>query len=166
MSKLLILVASPQEFPRKAPNLFFTGIGKINAAMSATRLIIENKPDLIINIGTAGSYDQSLVGLVECGIFTDRDNDFLDETIVTDSNLMILSTGDSFVTEGYGHGLVDMEAFAIAKVCEEFGVKFKCFKYVTDYVGHNSVEGWRNDAHTGLDSYLNLIRDLSEGEIS
>ncbi|MEX5941702.1 5'-methylthioadenosine/S-adenosylhomocysteine nucleosidase [Mammaliicoccus sciuri] len=37
-----------------------SGIGKVNAAITATLLINEFKPDLIINTGSAGSVDSEL----------------------------------------------------------------------------------------------------------
>lgn len=45
--------------------LLKSGIGKVNAAMSTTVLLYEFKPDVVINIGSAGGYDPSLeVGAV------------------------------------------------------------------------------------------------------
>ena len=35
--------------------IVLTGVGKVNAALSAFKTIRERKPDLIINFGTAGS---------------------------------------------------------------------------------------------------------------
>ena len=35
--------------------IILTGVGKINAALSALKIIRDKKPDLIINFGTAGS---------------------------------------------------------------------------------------------------------------
>lgn len=40
--------------------LLKSGIGKVNAAMSTTILLHEYKPDVVINTGSAGGYDQNL----------------------------------------------------------------------------------------------------------
>jgi len=45
--------------------LLKSGIGKVNAAMSTTILLHEFKPDVVINTGSAGGYDEALeVGAV------------------------------------------------------------------------------------------------------
>ena len=45
--------------------LLKSGIGKVNAAMSTTILLHEFKPDVVINTGSAGGYDETLeVGAV------------------------------------------------------------------------------------------------------
>lgn len=40
--------------------LLKSGIGKVNAAMSTTILLYEFKPDVVINTGSAGGYDENL----------------------------------------------------------------------------------------------------------
>ncbi|WP_397539396.1 5'-methylthioadenosine/S-adenosylhomocysteine nucleosidase [Rummeliibacillus pycnus] len=40
--------------------LLKSGIGKVNAAMSTTVLLNEYKPDVVINTGSAGGYDENL----------------------------------------------------------------------------------------------------------
>ena len=67
-----------EEIPtlKEEPNVFFTGVGKINAAHVATKVILEHKPDLVINYGTAGAINKTLRGkLVQVGRFIQRDMD-------------------------------------------------------------------------------------------
>ena len=52
-----------------------TGVGKVNAALSTLRTIKEDKPDLIINFGTAGSLNSNISGLIDCKYFIQRDMD-------------------------------------------------------------------------------------------
>ena len=49
--------------------IVLTGVGKVNAALSALKTIRERKPDLIINFGTAGSLEKYVSGLVDCKYF-------------------------------------------------------------------------------------------------
>lgn len=52
-------------FEGKEVVLLKSGIGKVNAAMSTTILLHEFKPDVVINTGSAGGYDEDLeVGAV------------------------------------------------------------------------------------------------------
>ena len=170
---IAIIVALEKEFPHKINPFpeytFYTGIGKVNAAITATRIIERYEPKTIINIGTAGSCIRKLQGLVECGIFIDRDIDkkFInDKTIITNRNKAVISTGDRFVTKKLEDcHLVDMEAYAIAKVCEINDVDFKCYKYVTDYVGSNSTEIWEENIEESHPSFVKVIYDHFQNTI-
>ena len=48
--------------------IILTGVGKVNAALSAMKTIREKRPDLIINFGTAGSLKKEISGLVASGL--------------------------------------------------------------------------------------------------
>jgi adenosylhomocysteine nucleosidase len=134
-----------------------TGVGKVNAALSTLRTIKEDKPDLIINFGTAGSLNSNISGLIDCKYFIQRDMDsrplgtelgqtpfeedppkiieIEDHPINTINMNLICATGDSFVESNIGlkADVVDMEAYAIAKVCYQESIPFACFKYISDF---------------------------------
>ena len=170
---IAIIVALHEEFPIKINPFpeytFYTGIGKVNAAISATRIVERYDPKLIINIGTAGSCLSKLQGLVECGVFIDRDIDEKltdSKRIITDRNKAIISTGDKFITEKLDDcHLVDMESYAIAKVCHINDVKFKCYKYITDYVGSNSSEIWEENIKNSHPSFIKVIYDYFQNSV-
>ena len=145
--KNLFIAALKQE--TEGMNFFqYTGVGKINATFNTLRLIEKIKPDLIINFGTAGAKKKGLSGLIECTKFYQRDMDVrslnfkLGETPFDDINEIIISdgyscgSGDNFVDKKIEMevDVVDMEAYAIAKVCKKKGIKFRCFKYISDNV--------------------------------
>ena len=127
------------------------------------------KPKIVINFGTAGSCNRELSGLIECGVFTDRDDSSRfnkDSKIITDNTLTTISTGDNFITEkSEGCDLVDMEAYAIAKVCRISNTNFKCYKYVTDYVGSNSIQEWEDNVHKGFPLFLEKLDDYIKNAI-
>ena len=50
-----------------------TGIGKANAAFSLTRAVLLEKPDMVLNIGTAGTQKHSVGDVFVCDHFIDRD---------------------------------------------------------------------------------------------
>jgi adenosylhomocysteine nucleosidase len=54
------------------------------------------------------------------------------------------STADSFATDLHQveGDVVDMEAFALARVCLAEGVRFACVKYVTDGADADSATHW------------------------
>ncbi|HEY6900291.1 MAG TPA: hypothetical protein VI233_06600 [Puia sp.] len=62
-----------QEFDHLAP--LFVGIGKVNAAYHLTKKIAEQRPGLIINLGSAGSNTFKHGEVVCCTRFIQRDMD-------------------------------------------------------------------------------------------
>ena len=57
-------------------DLLYTGVGKINAAISMTDFLCKNPlPSYVINFGTAGSKVSPVGSLVDCTKFIQRDMD-------------------------------------------------------------------------------------------
>ena len=78
LSNPLILVALEVELPINKFsefNLKYTGVGKINAAMSTCINIQKYQPSCIINFGSAGSLDNTISGLVAVDKVYQRDMD-------------------------------------------------------------------------------------------
>ncbi len=72
MIKLVFIVALENELPQKELPRFkieYSGVGKINATYKILEVIKNDRPDLIINYGTAGSLRRDLKGLHEVSKF-------------------------------------------------------------------------------------------------
>ena len=148
---IVILVALEEEFPSstlKNYHIEYTGVGKINATFKTLEIINEFWPKLIINYGTAGSLNSDLSGLCEVSEFLQRDMDAsslgfqygetpFDEifSITFGRSGFTCGSGDNFMTASpkLQTDLVDMEAYAIAKVCLLKKVNLLCFKYIYIY---------------------------------
>jgi len=157
-----------------------TGVGKTKAAMMLTKAICEERPDFVLNVGTAGTLSHNVGDVFVCRSFIDRDFQLVKlpgivyelgfDLLLQENNIAVnwtssngknskCNTGDSFVTEAESidGDIVDMEAFAQAVVCKEFGLPFIAVKYVTDIIGQNSVKHWEDklsDAREGLASWF------------
>lgn len=159
-----------------------TGVGKACSAIRLTRALLDLRPSLVINIGTAGTFNLHVGDIVVSSHFIDRDfcrlklpgleyektgsagilsgklPSLIDSHEVWNERFTV-STGDDFVTnaESAEGDVVDMEAYAEALACEEQGVPFVSVKYVSDVVGQNSVEIWQDKlsaARNALDHYF------------
>jgi len=167
----IILIALELEAPKMSQwnNVFFTGVGKVNAAMTAAKLIERYKPERVFNFGTAGGItvdsdlnrvdkfvprDMSCAGLgyspgqtpFEDGVILGHVHDIEWETG------KVCSTGDNFVADPdleIPADLVEMEAYAIAKVCQDAGVEFHCYKYVSDQADDDAAEEWSKTVSQG-----------------
>tara|TARA_S200000501_G_scaffold4843_1_gene4180 strand:- start:410 stop:934 length:525 start_codon:yes stop_codon:yes gene_type:complete len=174
MNKLF--VAALKEETIGLNNFYYVGVGKINATYNLIKLIHKYKPSEVINYGTAGSIKKGLSGIVECTKFYQRDMDVrglldfkLGETpfdqineIVNSKDGFSCGSGDSFVKNNIEMktDLVDMEAYALAKVCKLEGVKFRCFKYISDNADDNATSDWIENCKKGAKLFKIKINNL------
>lgn len=182
MLKILVTYVVQGEFvelksPEVEPYYIRTGIGKMKSAFYVAEAIRQVQPDLVLNLGTAGTIHHQVGEIFTCCHFIDRDMEKLAnlgvECEIDTSALFqskgyfphwtksgICNTGDGFLTEltAVKGDVVDMEAYAQAFVCRSKEIPFIAVKYVTDVIGQNSVEQWENklaDARAALSYYLN-----------
>ena len=172
----LILLAIREEAPSLAShqNVFFTGVGKVNAALTAARLIEKHRPKRVWNFGTAGGITVGS-GLHLCTRFVQRDMDVAplgfkpgqtpyEEHIVLHfgEHGLVCSSGDSFVTNPdlvLPADLVDMEAYALAKACSATKTEFICHKYISDRADGTSSTDWSENVRMGEASYLQVLKE-------
>ena len=159
-------------------DVLYTGVGKVNATFELTRKFGKYGSyipyDMVINYGTAGSRKIKKGQLVDCTKFIQRDMDVTGlgfmrgETpfeqdppfIIQQQNIEFnpigrnatCGSGDNFVedkTNYYGE-VVDMEAYALAKVCYLYDVPFISFKYITDGADEQAHEDWEANLADGI----------------
>ena len=167
MGRIVILAALESEFYSELESygpVFYTGIGKINAARLTTELILDKRPEYILNVGTAGCLREELFGKV-IGVNEVIERDMLAEPLaprgsvpLSNQNSNFFSeygtvkcgTGDSFVSTKdnwlieNGIDLVDMELFAIAKVSSHYSIPWRSIKFASDMANGNSALQWRD----------------------
>lgn len=170
----IILIALPEEAPSlaKLPNVFLTGVGKVNAAITAARLLERLRPKRVFNFGTAGGITVHS-GLHKCTTFTQRDyqNPFGAPIVIktADNGLFLtmgsgtgltLSTGDNFVTDPttITADLVDMEGYAIAAAAEKYNTEFHCYKYISDSADETASEKIQKNIHKGEPFYMDILK--------
>lgn len=175
--KYIIVAALEAETPKLddyAP-VVHTGVGKLNAAIQLYEAILFYKPDLVLNYGTAGSVSNK-TGLLKVDSFVQRDMDvrglgvprgitpFTDEQLPTAEGI-VLASGDSFVTDSTRHlegldipiDLIDMEAYALNKVCEHHNTQFVCYKYVTDSTDEEASADWVENVAKGAAYFIEVL---------
>jgi adenosylhomocysteine nucleosidase len=72
----------------------------------------------------------------------------------------ICGTGDSFETgiSKVSCNLVDMEAYALAKVCQKLGVRLISVKYITDGANDTAHLDWEENLLLGAQKLLALYQ--------
>ena len=144
----------------------FIGLGKVNATYNLIKALEHHQPDIIINLGTAGSTKFNRGEVVCCTRFIQRDMEvsalgyqkfetpFDSTSIILDNGLLIdglpigiCGTGDQFETEHKNpeYNVIDMEAYALAKVAKLENIPFLCLKYISDGADDSAVEDWTQE---------------------
>lgn len=187
-SELLIVLALPDEaqghFDTLQSDVVFTGIGKINAAHALTRRLTERRatgrlPRLVLNFGTAGSGHFDTGSLVACRRFVQGDMDaralgfelghtpfesgpheLVFPALFAHLPEGVCSSADRFDTSGGQCEVVDMEAYALAKVCRLEEVAFACAKYITDGADHNAATDWHASLPRAAEQFVRLFESL------
>jgi adenosylhomocysteine nucleosidase len=154
LSSVLVVSATRSEaahVPSDLP-LLICGIGKIAASIAVTRALATH-PDptgvTVINVGTAGALRPSTSGLfvpsvvhqhdISSAALTAMGYPVVDRIELPGGDGSELATGDTFVADPAHRdalarraALVDMEGFAIARACGEFGASCRLVKVVSD----------------------------------
>lgn len=188
MKNVLIVGAMEDEIQglleKEGLEVVYTGIGKINAAHHLTKALVERRLNgttvsLVLNFGTAGSRHFPRHALVECTRFVQRDMDVsaigfpvgetpLDpipgelkvERVFAQLPEGVCGTGDSFETgePKVACTVVDMEAYAFAKVCLLEGVAFASVKYISDGSDETAASDWKESLPLAAHKFVEMIR--------
>jgi adenosylhomocysteine nucleosidase len=77
----------------------------------------------------------------------------------------VCGSGDSFATGDCNAAcaVLDMEAYALAKVCWQMKAQFACVKYVSDGADHAAALDWQGNVHKAADEFLSLYRGVEDG---
>ena len=164
-----LIIALPEESEGiEGYSIYLSGCGKVNAAI-ATMEAIDAGAKKIINYGTAGAVG-NISGLVEVTGYVDRDMDVrplgfrlgqtpFEEGIRIGRKGLVVGSGDSFAVgkPEIECDIVDMEAYAIARVCKKYDVEFRCFKYISDKADENAASDWNENIRKGNRLFQELL---------
>ena len=184
--KFLLVCALEVETQGQLDNydVLYTGVGKVNATLKLTQKFGKYGSyipyDLVINYGTAGSRKYKKGELVDCTKFIQRDMDVTGlgfqrgETPFEKQPPLVIETeslfnpigknatcgsGDSFVedrSQYYGE-VVDMEAYALSKVCYHYQIPFISFKYISDGADDNANDDGDENVSKGIEVFKKEI---------
>tara|TARA_R110000824_G_scaffold307445_1_gene494971 strand:- start:129 stop:725 length:597 start_codon:yes stop_codon:yes gene_type:complete len=144
--------------------------------------------DIVINYGTAGSRKYEQGDMVDCTRFLQRDMDVTglgfkigqtpfeeDIPIIIQSESdfnpigknALCGSGDNFMKglpyawyKNQSGDVVDMEAYALAKVCRSYGIPFISFKYITDGADGDADIDWEKNVSKGIVKFKEKILSL------
>ena len=173
----LVCVALTEELPDDLPagyQKIITGVGKVNAAIALAHALSSNdNVEGVINYGSAGGFQVRHKGqLLSVRAVLERDMDCTglglapyvtfgeQEALITTANEqgVICGTGDNFGPEAADYDIVEMEAYALAKVCATHNKAFHCYKYISDISSDEDAhEQWQENVHRGAQAFMQLL---------
>lgn len=186
----LVVMALPEEslglVEKTGVNVLYTGVGKVNATYTLTRALGQMLREgaelpLVLNLGSAGSPVFPTGSLVASHRFVQRDMDatglgfapgetpFDTTPVLLECPLVfpalshgVCGSGDSFLQ---GSSLVpceiiDMEAYALARVCHRETAPFACVKYITDDADAESHKDWQQNLRLAAEAFAALCEQL------
>lgn len=186
LPRTLVVVALRAEsagvFEAAGIPVLYCGVGKVNAAIALarelTRYVLQGQAmPVVLNFGSAGSRRYAPGDVVGCHEFVQRDMDVSGlgfalgvtpydeappclrfEPVFKHLPSAVCGSGDSFATAvtDVHCAVVDMEAYALAKVCWYEKARFACAKYVSDGADHAAADDWQRNQHKAADEFLRL----------
>ena len=159
-------------------NTLFTGCGKINATYELGNTLRQRRPQLIVNLGSAGSNFFKRGEVVCCTQFIQRDMNaqplgfppyqtpfsVMPPTLkyglrLPDLAEGICGTGDNFETGHFSadYNVVDMEAYALAYVAMRKSIPFLCLKFISDGADGTAADDWQAQVHQAAGAFRKIL---------
>ncbi|HEY1954712.1 MAG TPA: hypothetical protein VGH28_03855 [Polyangiaceae bacterium] len=184
---MLVLAAFPPELAALDPGIerATVGVGLVDAALGAARVLATRKPREVVLVGTVGAYPGSGLGIgdvvraekvllaapsgalieaISRRIDLDRSdpNDLtLSARSVIVATTLAVTTDDtvaSALEASTGAHVEHLEAFAVARACETAGVPFSAIFGVANIVGARGREEWRANHEAAAAAACRLLR--------
>ena len=149
------------------------GIGLIESATNLTRLCLFDKPDLIIFVGSAGSYGRvNLFDVVDSYTASNIEHCFLKKECYTPiDNIIslkksIIVNSSNYITQNetlskaflrLNIDLENMEFFSVMKVAQEFNIMAKGIFVVTNYCYENAHQEYLKNIKQAKEKLIDYL---------
>ncbi|PFG28325.1 nucleosidase [Corynebacterium renale] len=176
-------VAGEAAYIPEGSRLLVTGIGLVPAAVKVARAIAEERPSIVVNLGTAGGLHTHMNGVYEvCEVFQhDVDERALTAitgephpthfTLKSRSSLpkARLASGDTFIGDATQRDilartadLADMEGAAVVAAARDAGVPVTVLKQVSDHADDTARSSWAGAVDAGARQLAQALADHPE----
>lgn len=165
--------------------IYQTGIGKTNSAMNMAKIIMERKPQVVVNFGSCGNLKNYKVGeVIEVGeVYNNIDvRPFAEYGCTPENNICEIKLSNSgvkcFTTDqiydntrtDYAQkylemidkcDIVEMECYSLAYVCKQHNIPFYSYKWVSD---DGNIDTWEENAAIGFNNFREYFLKKYFGE--
>lgn len=178
MATLLVMALRQESqglFEAQSIQPLYCGVGLVNASFYLQKHIItsaaaNSKISRVVNLGTAGSPTFKQGSLVECTSFVQRRTGLqipvqsivLHIPAITSLAPVTCGSADFVETTTSPHtkcDIMDMEAYSLAFVCQQYKIPFHCIKYISDHSDTNTVNDWKKNLQHSAESLLKIYNE-------
>lgn len=159
-------------------NTLIIGIGKVSATYALTKHLLQIKPSLIVNLGSAGSSQFKRGEVICCSKFIQRDMDvrglgfqqyetpFSSLPVLLEYGMTlpelpqgICGSGDTFEMAHLcnDYNVIDMEGYALALIAMKENIPFLCLKYISDGADGLAADDWSVNVHKAAKAFKELL---------
>jgi len=155
------------------------GIGLVESAINLTNISLLDRPQSLIFIGSAGSYNpkkhkifdivtSSTASQIETSFlqkksYTPIDNfisaSVLQETVVNSSNYITTDKVFALAFDKLGFEIENMEFYSVVKVAKEFNIPVKGVFVITNYCNENAHEEYLENIKTAKEKLINYLKE-------
>ena len=177
--RTIVLFALRDEAPTlcdRYANIHIIGVGKVQSAINAMRLIQHHLPDRVVSMGTAGGITLGH-GIWRANRLVQHDVDHRPLGLPPGHTLgdphpiielggqgYTCGSGDLFVTNPKGLrmliDMVEMEAYSIARAAMLHGIDVEVWKYISDGANDSGAEEWTASVSAGEALYLQTLESI------
>jgi len=172
----MIICAGNQEVFSFASSI---GVGLINSAYGLTKLCIEEKPESLIFVGSAGSYgDHKIFDIIESSSSSNIELSFLDNNsytpidniaksnnklstdniTVNSSNYITTNKDLSSKFNDMNIGIENMEYFSIVSVANKFSIPVSGIFIVTNYTNKDANKDFLQNHQEAMDRLVSYLK--------
>jgi len=172
----MIICAGNQEVFEFAQSV---GVGLIDSAYGLTKLCLEEKPESLLFIGSAGSYGEYDIfdiveskssSNIELAFLNDdcytpinnmlkSDNNFTkDQTIVNSSNYITTNQELSRKYKEHNIGIENMEYYALMQVANKFSIPIAGIFIVTNYTNKDAHKDFINNHQVSMNKLVSYLK--------
>jgi nucleoside phosphorylase len=154
------------------------GVGLIQSAINLTKLCLLDKPNEIVFIGSAGSYEEyNVFDIIESSsaanielsflshdsytpintIIKRNHENFANDTLVNSSNYITTNETLSKKFKQHGVGIENMEFFSICAIAQDFNIPVAGIFIVTNHCNKNAHEDFKKNHHEAMKKLIRYL---------
>jgi len=155
------------------------GIGLVESAINLTHICLLERPNSLIFIGSAGSYNpdkhkifdivtSSTASQIEISFLQKKSYSPIDnfisasvsqETVVNSSNYITTDKVSALAFDKLGFEIENMEFYSVVKVAKEFNIPVKGVFVITNYCDKNAHEEYLENIKTAKEKLINYLEE-------
>ena len=155
------------------------GIGLIESAINLTHICLLDRPNSLIFIGSAGSYNpkkykifdiiiSSTASQIEISFLQKKSYTPIDNFITASSQKEIVVNSSNYITtdkisalafDKLGFNIENMEFYSVVKVAKEFNIPVRGIFVITNYCDENAHEDYLKNIKIAKEKLINYLKE-------